>query len=162
MIGIGITELTRREPDLTARLPHFTDLIAALLCAGFRLLPPPHENHQDITIGCEHLQDFKRAHRTKLDRLITFRFVAKSHLCLGELHTVESFVTRYESDDLWADVWKWNKHFETWHHALRAKLLAATPAVMAIQGQRHAVIPIGGHSTPEKRAAFARMFEEGW
>jgi len=162
MIGLGITEITRREPDLTARLPHFTPMIAAMLCAGYRLLPPPHENHQDITIGCEHLQDFKRAKPNKLDRLITFRFIAKPQQVLSSIMMPDAFAQRYETDGSFRYVCGRHPHFAKWHDALRTKLLEATPAVMAIQGDRHAVIPLGNRSTPAKRAAFAHMFEEGW
>jgi hypothetical protein len=162
MIGYGITEITRREPDLRAQLPHFTPLIAALLCAGFRLLPPPHENHQDVLVGCEHLQDFKRARANNLDRVITFRFLTTRREVLGRIHAVQSFAERYEGDSIWASQVRAHPHFEKWHDALRSKLLAAVPAVMAIQGERHAVIPVGPRSSAEKRAAFAHMFEEGW
>lgn len=162
MLGHGIREITRMEPQLFEAIPTaVTPVIAAALTMGFMLLPE--QNHQDVITGCQHLQDYRKAPRSKLTRYVTFRFRAHVRalpLLGGEKLHVEQFVARYEAEPALRKAVVAHPRYEAWHNRLRTLLLSATRCLMATQGDRVAIIPI--HGDPQAQAAFARFFEEGW
>ena len=161
MIGFGIHEVTLTESKLFEQLPcDVTPSIAAALTMGFRLLPPPQENHQDVIVGCEHLQDYRTAPRSKLTRMVTFRFIGEKRNVLGASINATTMIEMYRTDEAMRRHVHQHPRYTAWHDRLRLLLLQAPRCLMAMQGNRLGIIPI--HGNPETMATFARFFEEGW
>ena len=175
MLGLGTASLEFEEPDLASALPDTatTALITGALLAGFKLLPPPQVNHEDVLVHPQatRLQQFRDLTRAAMRRVIVFHFLHGQRLMvrLGERPGqrneigVRAFRTRWETDPAFRKAWQAEPRFAAWHDALREKLLAKGGRVIAAQeGKRLALArtPNFGGSA-HTSAAFAEMMDRG-
>lgn len=174
MLGFGTATLEFREPDLAAPLPApaTTALIAGALLAGFKLVPSPEVNHEDILIHphARRLQHFRDLSRVGMERVIRFHFLHGQRILirLGERREsdavgVRRFAERWQSDPAFHHCWESHPRFATFHDTLRAKLLKnGRRTILATEGKRIVLArtPNFGGDADTARA-FAEMMEQG-
>ena len=155
--------VTFEEPDLTARIPRCTALIAAALAAGWRLASDGFPNHQDELRGVAHLQDFKSASKKQIHRVITFRFRQSLRVVEGAEVRVEEFLAQCQADPAFFRAAQEHPRFRHWHDQLVEKLPHTPLHVTAAEPAAHdRVISIPLGTAPDLAARLARSYEAGW
>lgn len=173
MLGIGVATLEFEEADLASPLPATgtTELVAAALLCGYRLLPRPEVNHEDVLVHprVTRLQQFRDAPRAGMRRLVRFHFLQGQRVLLwtgergGPGSGIREFRARWESDPAFRAALRRDGRLGKWHDALRSKLLRSGGRVIAAaEGQRIALArtPNFGGSAETARA-FAELMERG-
>lgn len=159
MIGVSTCPVEFEEPDLKARIPACTEVIAAALMCGFRLVPPPNVSHEDVLVGdpLDRLQKAREMREQDLRRLVRFHFLAAERVVEGEKLTVLQFVRKWTEDAALRRTLRADARFDRWHDKLRGLLSENRRAILAVDGNRSAYGKINGNR--ETLAAFARMME---
>lgn len=151
------------EPDLAAPVPSCVPLLAAAMAAGWRLANDKSPNHHDVLEGVAHVQDFKRAARSKLTRRLTFRFVQKELRIEGEKFRIEQFLQRCMDDALFFRVACAHPRFKHWSKQLVEKLPKSPRHLQAREPDAHQrVVSVPMGCPPHIALQFARMYEEGF
>jgi hypothetical protein len=163
MLGMRTVTVTFEEADLMTPLPACVEVIAAALLMGYRLLPPPEVSHEDVTLGCERLLQFKDARRARLRREIRWHFLAIDRQILGESEAtpVRAFVRRYTEDGALRRAIEADPRYARWRDKLRSLLLTRPRrSLLAIEGSRQCYGKAGGDAGTLRD--FNHMMEEGF
>jgi hypothetical protein len=174
MLGTGTAILDFVEPDLRAPLPgvEITAMVAAALMCGFRLVPSPQVNHEDVLIhpDATRLQQMRDAKAAGMTRLIRFHFLHGQRVLMklgdrpgADEMGIHVFRDRWRADAAFRrELQAWPK-FGEWHDGLRAKLIKQGNRVIGVmEGERLAVARtpnFGGDAAT--CAAFAEMMDRG-
>ena len=163
MIGYSIATIEHIEPDLAAQVPSCVEMIAAALYSGFRLLPTPAVNHEDVLTGCARLQQFKDAKAAKLQRIVRFHFIAEERLVFGEKMGIAQFCARWQSDRIFVANLRSLKDHQKWMFGVSAKLAKARRSVVAQEASLGTVRAAYGaiRGNPQTLAAMAQFQENG-
>jgi hypothetical protein len=94
----GHVEVAFEERDLSTKMPECAKWVACALSQGWRFVQDGSANLIDAYVGPKHVQDFKRARRQDLQRVLTFRFVGVTREVEGELISVNAFLHRCQQD----------------------------------------------------------------
>jgi hypothetical protein len=160
MIGYGIASLEFTEPALDAVLPSCLSCVAAVLRAGFVLLPAGQLNHEDVVLGAETMGKFREKRRAQLTRVVRWHFVGRTRRVLGEVLSVHEFRARFEQDAAFRRHWEHDPRHAVFCAGLARKLEEKRRmCVLAIEGGRSTYGLIGGDAGT--LAAMARFHENG-
>lgn len=159
-LGVGTVSVEFEEPDLAASIPGCAGVIAAALMNGYRLVPGPACNHEDVLVGCKRLQQFKDAKASQLRRVVKFHFLAGKRVIEGEETGVLDFVfVRWQKDKAFRRAQVGRREYEAWRTRLCELLVDSRRTVVAVEGERFAYGTVGGDSSTN--AAMAEFMEEG-
>ena len=174
MLGTGTAILEFVEADLKAPLPsgETTAMVAAALMCGFRLVPRPQVNHEDILIHPQvtRLQQMREASAAGMRRVVRFHFLQGQRvlLKLGDREGADemgimAFRRRWREDGAFRRVLMGWPKFAEWHDGLRAKLMKDGARVIgAMEGDRIALARTPNFGGDAGTCAdFAGMMERG-
>lgn len=161
MIGYGISTQEWHEPSLTTTVPVCVPFLAASHVFGWRLVPPPETNYEDILTGCNRLQLFKDAKARQLRRIIRIHYVACSIALIDGQAPIrlDEFRALYDADALFRAHCTRQPHYDAWLALAHKRTASAHRAVLAIEHNRSAYGRIHGDKTT--LVAMARFFEDG-
>lgn len=164
MLGCGTATIEFEEPDLTAALPQCAAAVAAALYFGYRLVPAPHVNHEDVISGdgLKRLRQVKDVKRSTLRRTVRWHFLGTSRALNGEtLETaVKVFFRRWREEAALRRPVLADPRYERWRVKVCELLSRNRQAVLASEGGRFCYGKLRGDA--ETLADFSNMMEEGF
>lgn len=119
------------------------DVLAAVLACGFWYVRDGEPWLMDVDVGPKHIQDFKRARRTSLEREIIARFEATTFIIEGEKMTAPDVAALFAADPVFARRCRALPKFE----GIRRTLLRELPkahSFCARQHERQLILPARG------------------
>lgn len=162
MLG-GSVQVVFEERSLTANPPGCVEAIAAALMLGYRLLPKPHVNHEDVILGdrLKRLQHLKDAKARELRREVRWYFLPTSRSIYGEKMPtpVKQFFLRWSAEPMLRRAITTDDRYAAFRDRIHALLSKDRRAGLAQENSRFCYGKIGGEA--ETLADFANMMEEG-
>jgi hypothetical protein len=156
---IGFTTVKFEDLSLTDPAPSTViEILSAILLCGFWYHRNGQPWLQDVLIGPVHIQDFKRAHKAKLRRMIVARMEGNVLTIEGQRMTAPDAAALYASDPAFRRRCQALPEFE----AMCAKLRKALPEARTLnakQYERSLILPMQGSA--EIKQLLATEFEDG-
>jgi hypothetical protein len=143
MIGHAIETLIFRE-DIGAAVPACLDTVASACWVGFRLLPPPTPNLENVVLGCARLPQFRDARRSTLVREMRWHFRRRHVTAFHDRFSVTGWRERWESDSALRRTVMDHPTFEKWRDGLLDAVRRQPLVALAEEGSRSCYGAFGG------------------
>lgn len=160
MIGIGIRTLEYEEP-LDANPPRCLREIAALLWAGFRLVPASREiNFENVVVGKKRLTQFRDAKRLELTRFVRWHFDGRTIVWDGDPMRLDQWRELWRDNTILQHMVQATPAYDKWLAGLTDRVVKAPLVALAMEEGRACFGRVGGDA--ETLRDFHLMMEEGW
>lgn len=159
MIGIGIRTLEYEEA-LGANPPACLPEVAALMWAGFRLVPSPEINFENVVVGKRRLPQFRQAKRMELTRFVRWHFDGREIEWSGERMTLHQWREMWQGNDVLHAMVRATPAYWKWHDGLALRVVNAPLVALAVEDGRACFGKLGGDAATLRD--FHLMMEEGW
>ncbi len=164
MLLPGISVTFQERPQNVGPYPSCFPIIAAISAHGWCMPDDGYPTHDDVLTGMKHVDEFRGAHPSKLQRFITLRYLQKAVEIEGETFRVEQFVERCCSDPVFYRAVLRHPKYDRALEAVLASVPLLARQLAPTEHLHHGrlfLVPIGNTDT-ELMATMDRHFQSSW